>query len=77
MSWRVHPTNQNILLIGAVNGGVWRTTNATSSNPTWSPSTDFISSLSIGALSFDRSNANVVYAGGWTIQLAGGDRRRS
>src|SRR6266566_4339263 len=73
----VHPTNQNILLLGAVNGGVWRTTNATSANPTWTPSTDFISSLSIGALSFDRSNASVVYAGiGRFSSLAGtgGDR---
>ncbi|HEV8377831.1 MAG TPA: hypothetical protein VGP99_03195, partial [Tepidisphaeraceae bacterium] len=73
----VHPTNQSILLIGAVNGGVWRTTNATSANPTWNPSTDFISSLSIGALSLDRSNSNIVYAGiGRFSSLAntGGDR---
>jgi len=73
----VHPTNANILLIGSVNGGVWRTTNATSANPTWTPTTDFLDSLSIGALSFDRSNANVIYAGvGRFSSLAntGGDR---
>src|SRR3954468_24788278 len=73
----VHPTNSSIMLIGAVNGGVWRTTNATSANPTWSPTTDFISSLSIGALSFDRGNSNIVYAGiGRFSSLAstGGDR---
>ena len=73
----VNPTNANILLIGAVNGGVWRTTNATSANPTWTPTTDFLDSLSIGASSFDRSNANVVYAGvGRFSSLAntGGDR---
>src|SRR3954463_9824927 len=73
----VHPTNANILLIGAVNGGVWRSTNATNANPTWSPATDFIDSLSIGALSFDRGNSNVVYAGiGRFSSLSGtgGDR---
>src|SRR5207248_2804631 len=68
----VHPTNPNILLIGAVNGGVWRTTNATNANPTWTPTTDFIGSLSIGALSFDRANSNIVYAGiGRFSSLAG------
>src|SRR5437762_1095263 len=73
----VHPINPNILLIGAINGGVWRTTNATSANPTWTPTTDFLDSLSIGALSFDRSNPNVVYTGvGPFSSLAnpGGDR---
>ncbi|HEV8605223.1 MAG TPA: hypothetical protein VGQ99_07650 [Tepidisphaeraceae bacterium] len=59
----VHPTDPNILLLGGVNGGVWRTTNATSANPTWTPTSDFISSLSIGALAFDRGNSNTVYAG--------------
>ena len=37
----VHPTNPNILLIGSVNGGVWRTTNATAANPSWTPTTDW------------------------------------
>jgi hypothetical protein len=48
-----HPTNANILYIGTANGGIWRTTNATSSSPTWTPLTDQLNSLSIGALSFD------------------------
>ncbi|MCA9084628.1 MAG: hypothetical protein KDA81_11260, partial [Planctomycetaceae bacterium] len=57
-----HPTDPNILYAGTANGGVWKTTNATSSNPTWVPTTDFvrdssgnpvIEGLSIGALAFD------------------------
>jgi hypothetical protein len=35
----VHPTNPNLLLVGTVNGGIWRTTNA-SSAANWLPVTD-------------------------------------
>lgn len=52
-----HPTNANIVYVGAVNGGVWRTTNAMSATPAWIPLTDNQSSLSIGALEFDPTDA--------------------
>ncbi|MCA9010706.1 MAG: hypothetical protein KDB01_13235, partial [Planctomycetaceae bacterium] len=48
-----HPTDSDILYIGAVNGGIWKTTNATAANPNWTPLTDGLPSLSIGAISFD------------------------
>ena len=51
-----HPGDKNILYIGAVNGGVWRTDNALDPRPNWlslMPDTD---SLSIGALCLDRSD---------------------
>ncbi|MCA9050039.1 MAG: hypothetical protein KDA89_14985, partial [Planctomycetaceae bacterium] len=48
-----HPTDPNILYIGGVNGGIWKTTNATTLNPEWTPQTDFNESLSMGALAFD------------------------
>ena len=48
-----HPTDVNVLYIGAVNGGVWKTTDATAGSPTWTPLTDEESSLSISALEFD------------------------
>ncbi|HBN78489.1 MAG TPA: hypothetical protein DD473_22300, partial [Planctomycetaceae bacterium] len=51
-----HPTDADILYIGAVNGGIWKTTDATSVNPTWTPQTDFLGSLSIGAMAFDLSD---------------------
>jgi photosystem II stability/assembly factor-like uncharacterized protein len=48
-----HPTNPDIVYAGAVNGGVWRTTNARDARPTWVQLTDAQESLSIGALEFD------------------------
>ncbi|MGH9904164.1 MAG: WD40/YVTN/BNR-like repeat-containing protein, partial [Pyrinomonadaceae bacterium] len=51
-----HPTDPNILYVGAVNGGIWRTTNATAPSPNWTPLTDNLPSLSIGALEFDPAN---------------------
>ncbi len=48
-----HPSDPDILWAGAANGGVWKTTNATSATPSWSPLTDGETSLSIGALDFD------------------------
>jgi hypothetical protein len=48
-----HPTNADVLYIGSVNGGIWKTVNATDVNPTFVPQTDFQASLSISALEFD------------------------
>lgn len=48
-----HPTDADTIYIGTANGGIWKTTNATSASPTWSPLTDNQESLSIGALEFD------------------------
>jgi len=60
-----HPTDPDILYIGAANGGVWQTTNATAASPTWTPLTDNQASLSIGALEFDPTDAtrNTLVAG--------------
>ncbi len=60
-----HPTNPDVLLIGATNGGIWRTDNARSANPTWVPLTDRYPSLSIGALEFDPTDPsyNTLLAG--------------
>ncbi len=60
-----HPTNADILYIGAVNGGVWKTSDASSTNPTWTPQTDSLGSLSMGAMAFDSSDAtsNTLVAG--------------
>lgn len=60
-----HPTNADILYIGTVNGGVWKTGNATATSPDWTQLTDDFPSLSIGALAFDSADAtfNTIYAG--------------
>jgi len=60
-----HPFDANIMYIGSVNGGVWKTTNALSNNPSWTPLTDKLKSTSIGALAFDTADAtrNTIIAG--------------
>ncbi|MCB1064369.1 MAG: hypothetical protein KDN20_15805, partial [Verrucomicrobiae bacterium] len=60
-----HPTDPDIVYIGAVNGGVWKTNNATAASPTWTTTTDGEDSLSIGALAFDPNDVtgNTVWAG--------------
>jgi hypothetical protein len=68
-----HPTDPNVLYVGAVNGGVWRTTNATAASPTWTPLTDFEQSLSIGALEMDPGNSQILLAGIGRFSSFGGD----
>ena len=60
-----HPSDANILWAGSVNGGVWRTNNATAANPHWVPLTDQMPGLSIGALELDPTVAtNTVLVAG-------------
>jgi hypothetical protein len=54
-----HPTDPSIVYIGEVNGGVWKTTNATAASPSWTTTTSDMPSLSIGALAFDPLDATV------------------
>jgi len=65
-----HPTDPDVAWIGAVNGGVWKTTNATSSSPSWTPLTDHMPSLAIGALELDPTDAShsvlVAGTGNWS-----------
>lgn len=58
-----HPTDVNTLYVAAVNGGVWRTNNATAVTPTWTPLTDQQASLSVGGLAMDPGDANRLLAG--------------
>jgi hypothetical protein len=53
----VDPTNANVMYVGSVNGGIWKTTNATAASPKWVPLTDKLPSLSIGALELDPTDA--------------------
>lgn len=56
----VDPHDAKHLLVGAAGGGIWESRN---SGTTWSPCTDAMPSLAIGAVTFDPSNAGRVYAG--------------
>src|SRR6516164_10249438 len=54
------PGNNNTFYFGAVDGGVWKTTNA---GLTWIPMFDDQPAASIGALAVAPSNPLVIYAG--------------
>ncbi|MGA8264176.1 MAG: hypothetical protein WB779_07040, partial [Ignavibacteriaceae bacterium] len=54
------PGNPNTFYFGAVDGGVWRTTNA---GVTWVPLTDGQTNPSIGALAIAPSNEKIIYIG--------------
>jgi hypothetical protein len=47
------PANAELLYVGTVNGGIWKTTNATADRPNWVQLTDAQSSISIGAMDLD------------------------
>ncbi|MET0556053.1 MAG: RTX toxin [Vicinamibacteria bacterium] len=75
-----HPTNADILYLGAVNGGIWRTTDATAAEPTWVPLTDALPSLSIGrgALQLDPTDpaaATIVAGSGQSSSIGDGGAR--
>ncbi len=73
-----HPENKDILYVGAVNGGIWMTENATASSPKWESQTDWHESLAIGALAFDPLDTNrktlVAATGGRSSFGSGGQR---
>src|SRR5438128_2506949 len=54
-----------VVFIGAAGGGVWKTSNALASTPSWSPANNGIPSNAIGSLVFDPNDAkgNTLYAG--------------
>src|SRR5207249_6143574 len=53
------------VFIGAAGGGVWKTTNALASTPTWSSVSSGIPSNAIGSIVFDPTDAtgNTLYVG--------------
>ncbi|MFL6247775.1 MAG: RTX toxin, partial [Thermoanaerobaculia bacterium] len=59
------PQSSDTLWIGSVNGGIWKTTNATNASPTWTPMGDSFTSLSIGAMNLDPTDGtfNTIVAG--------------
>ena len=56
----LNPTDADIIYIASVNGGIWRTNNATDRNPIWTPQTDFHESLSFGTIAFDKGTREPV-----------------
>jgi photosystem II stability/assembly factor-like uncharacterized protein len=58
-----HPSNANILYAATVNGGIWKTSNALATSPTWTPLTDFQATLAVGAIALERGAPQNVIAG--------------
>jgi len=56
----VNPTNSNHILCGSAGGGVWETRNR---GANWFPRTDYMATLTVGALAFDPSATSTVYCG--------------
>lgn len=78
-SVQAHPSNADIIYVGGVNSGVWKTENATSPNPTWMHLTDTFPSLSAAEVDLDLTDVNfmtLVVGIGRTSSLSriGGER---
>jgi len=56
----IHPENKNIWYVAVGSGGVWKTIN---SGTTWTPIFEDQGSYSIGCVSIDQGNPNVVWVG--------------
>jgi hypothetical protein len=58
------PMTADIVFVGTVNGGVWRTSNATAATPTWTPLTDQqLPALSINSLAMSPVSPSTLFAG--------------
>ncbi len=57
-AFAVHPTDPDQIWLGAVNGGIFYTTNATAGTPTWTAQGDAFASLSIGAIELDPTDTS-------------------
>ncbi|MFH1052180.1 MAG: T9SS type A sorting domain-containing protein [bacterium] len=53
-----HPTNPDVMWVGAPNGGVWKTDNAGQS---WTPLTDYLPSIGVSDIAVDPNNPDVLY----------------
>jgi photosystem II stability/assembly factor-like uncharacterized protein len=60
----VHPTDANIVYIGAAAGGIWKTTNG---GLNWTNVGDNLASLTFGSIAIDPNDPNTVYAGAGEI----------
>jgi hypothetical protein len=69
-----HPENPDVIYVATVNGGVWKTENATAAEPSWQPLTDGAKSLAMSALAFDPTDTSyqTLVAGTGRVSSYGG-----
>jgi len=56
----LHPSDTGIILVGAPEGGIWRTANH---GKTWTSNTDTLISMQVSSIRFNPKNPSIVYAG--------------
>jgi len=56
----VDPTDANVVYVGSVSGGIWKTTDGGSK---WIPLKDFMENLSVSSLVIDPNHHNTIWAG--------------
>ncbi|MGY6561217.1 MAG: VPS10 domain-containing protein [Luteibaculaceae bacterium] len=54
----VHPTDPNTIFLGTPQGGIWKTTNL---GQTWTPLSDFLSSMGVSGIAIDPTNTETIY----------------
>lgn len=63
-AFAVVPGDANTLYVASVNGGIWKTSNATSAPPTWTPLTDTeLPALAVRSLAVSPLDSKVIFAG--------------
>jgi photosystem II stability/assembly factor-like uncharacterized protein len=60
---RVDPTDENTVYVAVSGGGVWKTTDFHTGAPAWTPLTDTLGNLAIGAMDIDPNNHLTLYVG--------------
>ena len=56
----IHPTNPDIVYIGAAAGGIWKTTNG---GNTWTDISGGLTLITFGSIAIDPANPDIIYAG--------------
>jgi hypothetical protein len=60
---RVDPTDNNTVYLALSGGGLWKTSNFQTGLPTWTPLTDTLGALALGAMDIDPNNHLTIYIG--------------
>ncbi|MEM9990777.1 MAG: hypothetical protein AAF738_03380, partial [Bacteroidota bacterium] len=62
----------NTVWVGAVSGGIWKTTNIKASDPQWISYGDDFANLTVGSMAQDPSNPQIMYIGTGEFYAGGG-----